>query len=467
MDEIVSRLLLILFLIGINAFFVTAEFSIIAVRRSRIHQLVEAGDRPAQAVQFLQRRLDRLLATTQLGITLASLTLGWLGENTLARILHMLFSRPGITTDGLPLLAHGLAIPLAFIAIAYLQIVLGELCPKSWALLYAEQLSRALAPPIQVIARCLSPFLGILNRSTRGLLRLGGAEISYHRWAQRLTPEELQLIISTEGESSGLNSHERTLLNNLFSLGNSLAQSIMVPRSQLVVLPETATFETLLEAITQTGHVCFPVKGDSLDDIRGVIDFQDLAKPLQQGQLHPTTSLGSWIKPVRFFPETTPLTDLLVTMQQTKLKAVMIVDEFGGTAGLVTLEDLMIEIVGDEPAEEGDNPLLLQRLDAQTFLVAARMSVAEVNDLLGLQLPLTDQYQTLGGFLLYTWQRIPNPGDSLEYGPLSFTVVTASGPKLETIRIHRSLVNSVVAAPLPPGPSTVLTTAAPPLTLPQ
>ncbi|BFM40652.1 hemolysin family protein [Synechocystis sp. LKSZ1] len=460
MDEIVSRLFLILLLIGINAFFVTAEFSIIAVRRSRINQLVEAGDRPARSVQFLQRRLDRLLSTTQLGITLASLTLGWLGENTLALIFQKFFSGPGSLAPGLTVLTHGLAIPITFVAIAYLQIVLGELCPKSWALLYAEQLSRALAPLIQGIARVISPFLGILNYSTQVLLRLGGAEISHHRWAQRLTPEELQLIISTEGESSGLNSHERTLLKNLFSLGNSLAQSIMVPRSQLVVLPETATLQDLLAAITQTGHACFPVKGESLDDIQGVIDFHDLAKPLHQGQLSPTSPLRAWVKPVRFFPETTPLTELLVTMQQTQLKAVIIVDEFGGTAGLVTLEDLMTEIVGDESAEEGDNPLLLQRLDAQTLLVEARITVAEANKILGLQLPLTDEYQTLGGFLLYTWQRIPNPGESLEYGPLTFTVVTASGPKLETIRIHRSLVSRVTKAPTSlESPSTSLASA--------
>jgi CBS domain containing-hemolysin-like protein len=457
MDEIVSRFLLILGLIGINAFFVTAEFSIIAVRRSRINQLVEAGDRPARSVQFLQRRLDRLLSITQLGITLASLTLGWLGENTLALIFQKFFSGPGSPSPGLTFLAHGLAIPLTFVAIAYLQIVLGELCPKSWALLYAEPLSRALAPPIQTLARLVAPFLDILNHSTQTLLRLGGAETGHHRWAQRLTPEELQLIISTEGESSGLNSHERTLLKNLFSLGDSLAQSIMVPRSQLVVLPETATLQDFLAAMTQTGHPCFPVKGDSLDDIRGVLDFQDLAQPLYQGQLEPATPLRAWIKPIRFFPEATPLTDLLVIMHQTQLKVVIIVDEFGGTAGLVTLADLMTEIVGNEAAEEGDDPLLLQRLDAQTFLVNAQISVAEVNEVLGLQLPLTDEYQTLAGFLLYTWQRIPHPGDSLEYGPLSFTVVTASGPKLETIRIYRSLVRH------PSPPQTPLASAPSPL----
>lgn len=436
-QDILLRLLSIVLLIAINAFFVTAEFSIVSVRRSRISQLVEAGDIQAQTVQSLQRSIDRLLSTTQLGITLSSLALGWISERTMAVSLEFFLARLPFPPAIDRAISHGLAIPIAFFTIAYLQIVLGELCPKSIALLYSEQLARFLGPPVGAIARVFNPFIWILNRSTRCLLRIFGIKHSDRGWYTRVTPEELQLIIATEVESTGLEEKERELLQNVFEFGDVTAVEVMVPRTHLIAIADRATFTALLNEVTTTGHSRYPVKGESLDDIRGIIDFKDLALPLSQGQLQPDTPIHPWIKPVRFVPETTLLGELLCVMQRSHLQMVVVVDEFGGTSGLVTLQDLVAEIIGSDREGANAETVALQTIDEQTYLVQAQMNLEEVNELLSLDLPLADEYQTLGGFLIHQWQKIPAQGETLLYENLEFTVTSAQGPRLTLIRIHQ------------------------------
>ncbi|WP_349262703.1 hemolysin family protein [Allocoleopsis sp.] len=431
------RLLSVLLLIAINAFFVTAEFSMVSVRRSRINQLADAGDVQAQTVQSLQRSIERLLSTTQIGITLSSLALGWIGETTMAVLVASGIAQLPLPPGVSQVMAHSLAIPITFFLIAYLQIVLGELCPKSVALLYSEQLARFLGPPSLAIARFFNPFIWILNQSTRLLLRLVGVQYTGQGWYNRVTPEELQLIITTERESTGLEAEERELLNNVFEFGEVEAVEVMVPRTSIAAIPYTATFQTLLAEIAQTGHSRYPVMGESLDDIQGIIYFKELAEPLSQRQLTPETPIQQWIRPARFVPESMPLSELLPLMQRSHLAMVMVVDEFGGTAGLVTLKDLIAEIIGDNPEPESTEELPVQILDEHTFLVQAQMDLEEVNELLDLNLPLADEYQTLGGFLLYQFQKIPVQGETLLYKNLDLTVVSAEGPRLHQIRIQR------------------------------
>lgn len=446
-QDIGLRLFSVVLLIAINAFFVTAEFAMVSVRRSRINQLVESGDVQAQTVQSLQRSIERLLSTTQLGITLSSLALGWIGENTMAVLAIRAIAHLPLPIALVESLAHSLAIPLAFFLIAYLQIVLGELCPKSVALLYSEQLARILGPPSLVISRIFNPFIWILNQSTRCLLRLVGIQYAGQSWYNRVTPEELQLIISRERESSGLEAEERALLKNVFEFGEVLAQEVMVPRISIHSLDYTATLVTLLEAVATTGHSRYPAVGESLDDIRGIIDLKELASPLVQGQVTLKTSIQPWIHPVRFVPEFTPLSELLPLMQRSRLEMVMIVDEFGGTAGLITLRDLIDEIIGCDSILSDPEELALQMLDEQTFLVQAQMNLEETNELLDLDLPCRDEYQTLGGFLLYQFQKIPAQGETLRYHNLDFTVISAEGPRLYQIRIHRRELGIDESAP--------------------
>ena len=441
-QDLLTRLILVFLLIVLNAFFVAAEFSLVSVRRTRVSQLVAAGDVPAQTVQSLQRSLDRLLSTTQLGITLSSLALGWIGESTMTVFVKKLLSFLPFSLNWQNLLSHGFSLCLAFLIVAYLQIVFGELYPKSLALIYAEPMARLLAAPIGVISRIFKPFIGILNQSTRFLLVLTRIpEVDLQR-SSRVTSEELQLIISMEGELTGLEAAERKILNNVFQFGEITASEIMVPHNRLIAISSTATFEELLLQVVNSGYSCYPVTGDSGDDIRGLIDFKDLALPLAEGQLNLTTPIKTWLKPVRFFPETTPLNELLTVMRESSLKMVIIVDEFGRTAGLLTLKDLIGEILGTFSPSDQSGILEYQILDESTFLVQAQMNLEDVNKALNLSLPLADEYQTLAGFILHHWQKIPRVGEQLYYQNLEFTIISKVGPRLEQIKIYRQQLSS-------------------------
>ncbi|QXE24776.1 hypothetical protein B6N60_03485 [Richelia sinica FACHB-800] len=420
----------------INAFFVTAEFSMVTVRRTRIHQLVQAGDIPAIAVEMLQRSIDRLLSTAQLGITLSSLALGWIGEGTIAVLVEAWLKTLPLPMKMSNVLTHSLSVPITFFLIAYLQIVLGELCPKSVAMLYSEQLARLLGPSVKAIVRFFSPFIWILNQSTRYLLRLFGVEYTGQSWRPPVTPEELQLIISTERESTGLEHTERELLNNVFEFGDVTAQNVMIPRTSIVALPTDATLQAFLDQMTATGHSRYPVIGESLDDIRGIVYFKDLAQPLAVGKLTLNTQIQPWIRSARFVPEQTPLSELLPTMQKEKPPMVIVVNEFGGTVGLVTIQDVIAEIIGSVGESESSDDLLIQMIDKQTFLVQAQINLEEVNEVLHINLPLMREYQTLGGFLLYQLQKIPAKGEIFHYQNLEFTIISVAGPRLHQIQIR-------------------------------
>ena len=428
---VMVRLLTIGALIILNAFFVAAEFSIVSVRRSRINQLASVGDIQAQTVQSLQRSIDRLLPTTQIGITLASLALGWIGEDTLALLLHRWLRQLPIPAS---VVSHGIALMVAFWSLAYLQIVLGELVPKSLALSYSEQTSRLLGPVSLTVARLFSPVVWVLNCSTQGLLRLVG--LSEQRQADgQLTSDELQMIISTPTAVLDLDQEEREILNNVFETRDFTVEDIMVPRTQIVALDDTATWQDLLNIVVETGYSQFPLIGDSLDNISGIIDFKSMAQPLAQGQLTLTTSVSSWMKAARVVPTDLPLSDLLSRMQRLNHSMMIVVDDYGGTAGLVTWADVTAELIGDE---DGIAPGDIVYLDDQSVLLPAQMEIDIVNKQFALSLPTTEDYQTLAGFVIHALQKIPEAGEQLNYGDdLIFTVKTVKGPKLEQIQITR------------------------------
>jgi CBS domain containing-hemolysin-like protein len=433
--EVLSRLLSVLLLIAINAFFVTAEYSMVTVRRSRINQLVEAGDVPAITVQSLIHSIERLLSTMQLGITLSSLALGWIGEDTIAVLIRMSIGYLPLPIYIKSAIAHSASISIVtFFLLAYLQIVLGEILPKSVALVYSEQLARSLGPPSLLISRLFNPFVSFLNQSTRSLLQLAGIE--YERTHQPVTPQELQLIIATSSESSGLEAEERELLNNVFEFGEVWVEEVMVPRPSIVALPKTATFQTLLSEMAISNHSRYPVTGDSFDDIIGIIGFKQLAKPLAEGLLSPDTPIVTWISAVRFVPEMMLLGELLPLMQSSSEEIAIVVDEFGGISGLVTLRDLIAEIIGRTYESPDSKEIALQVLDDRTFLAQAQLNVDDVNQILNLDLQVTDEYQTIGGFLSYQLQRMPAVGEVWRCENAELTVVSVCGPRLDQIQIQ-------------------------------
>jgi CBS domain containing-hemolysin-like protein len=451
--ELVARCLAILLLIAINAFFVMAEFAVVSVRRSRISQLVDAGDVQARIVQELQDSLDRLLSTTQLGITLSSLALGWISERVMAQVVHNWILSLPLPADWRAMASHSLAIPIAFFSIAYLQIVLGELCPKSVALLHAEEIARFVAPFSVAIARLFNPFIWVLNQSTWFLLRLGGIRYTGQGWYNQVSSEELQLIIATSTASSGLEEEERELLTNVFEFGEVRADEIMVRRPQMLAIDQFTTVRSLLEEVARSRHSRYIAFDESLDDIVGIVQLKDLAEPLVSGDLTLDQPIAAWLQPVKFVPESTPLDELLTLMQKSGQHMAVVVDEFGSTAGLVTLQDLISQIIGETPEHGSAEDPDIQWLDANTCIVQAQLDVEEINDRLNLELPVTDEYRSLGGLLFYQWQRIPIVGETLQYGDCELTLISADGPQLQEVRIHR-LDPTTVSLPHADWPST-------------
>jgi CBS domain containing-hemolysin-like protein len=423
-------------LIAIDAFFVIAEFSILSVRRSRITQLVAAGDDRAKQVQKLQRGIERLLSTTQVGISLSTLAIGWIGERAIAQIFAQWLESNS--------LAHSLAIPVTFFLLAYLQIVFGELIPKSIALTYAEQIARFLGAPSLAIARIFSPLIWVLDRSTKLCLRLVGIKYRYEdrddlwsAFGNRVTFKELQAMVSTERESSGLALEQREVLTKVLEFADKIATDVMIPSTQIVTIPQTATCQTLLIKIATTGYCRYPVTDTSLNKIVGVVSFKDFVPLLAQGKPAGQIPIHKWIQPVEFVAESTPVSVVLQQMQQFDRHMTIVIDEFGNTAGLITRQDAISELIGINVTPDRQNQLF-QKLADGTFLIQAQINIEDLNAQLNIDLPLADDYQTLGGFLLNKLQHFPQAGESLDYRDWNFTVVSTVGPRIDRVRVRGS-----------------------------
>jgi CBS domain containing-hemolysin-like protein len=425
-SDIGWRLLLVFGLIAIDAFFVIAEFSILSVRRSRITQLVAAGDDRAKQVQNLQRGIERLLSTTQVGISLSTLALGWIGERAIAQIIAQWLESV--------FLAHSLAIPITFVLLAYLQIVFGELIPKSIALTYSEQIARFLGTPSLTIARIFSPLIWVLDRSTKLCLRLVGIKYRYED-RDRVTFKELQAMVSTERESSGLALEQREVLTKVLEFADKIATDVMIPSTQIVTVPQTATCQTLLIKIATTGYCRYPVTDTSPNKIVGVVSFKDFVPLLAQGKPPGQIPIQKWIQPVEFVAESTPVSVVLQQMQQFDRHMTIVIDEFGNTAGLITRQDAISEMIGINVTPERQNQLY-QKLADGTFLIQAQINIEDLNAQLNINLPLADDYQTLGGFLLNKLQHFPQTGESLDYRDWNFTVVSTVGARIDRVRVR-------------------------------
>jgi CBS domain containing-hemolysin-like protein len=432
-SEIALRLAVVLILIAINGFFVTAEFAVVSVRRSRINQLVVDGDLRSRSVQRLQNQIDRLLSTTQLGITLSSLALGWLGERTVLQFIGPLFSSWFGQSHAAK--AHFLAIVCTFVLLAYLQIVLGELIPKSLALIYAERIARLLAAPSLVIAKVFQPLIWVLNQSTNLILRTFGINDNRHNRHQ-LSSQELQLLIATERESIGLQSNQRHIIDKVFALNTVTLTEVMVPKPQMETVPMDATWRMILDRVAITNFSRYPVTGRSSDEIVGTIHFRDLAKPFAAGYINLDSSIKSCIRPLNLYFESASIDEVLLPMQAAGIAMAMVVNEYGGIVGLVTRKDVIAEILGKQK-EDYPRPEPIVSAGKDTFLVQAQISVSDLNESLQINLPLTEEYQTLGGFLLYKWQQMPILGEPYRYQNLEFTVSSMDGNRLDRVRVHR------------------------------
>jgi magnesium and cobalt exporter, CNNM family len=442
--SLVWRLVVVVLLVATNAFFVAAEFALVASRRTRLEALIRRGDRKAMVAKRAIQSLTRYISGTQLGITLTSLGLGWVGEPTLAAALVGLFNA---LPDPLPgILAHGVAVGVAFALITFLHVVLGELTPKALALLYPETLSRWLTPPLMLFTGATKPFIWILNSSANGLLHFFGARPPSER--ERVhSPEEIRMLVEQSRARGSLEPSDARMLEGVFEFSEKTAREVMTPRTQIVALPAELSLAAAADRVAATGRSRYPVYRQSLDDIAGTVHAKAILAGLRAaGGGGADAAVQTVMQPAFFVPGTREVEDVLADMKRQKVHLAIVLDEFGGTAGLVTMEDLLEEIVGqiyDEYDRPPAAPPLARRAaggggpsgagDAAP-VIAGATEIKDVNEAYGLALDEGD-YTTIGGLLFGALGRLPKVGDQVKLPGAMFEVLEMDGRRVGKIRV--------------------------------
>ncbi|ABS20877.1 hemolysin family protein [Bacillus cytotoxicus] len=427
----ILKLLMVAILIALTAFFVAVEFAIIKVRSSRIDQLVIEKRRGALAAKKVTSNLDEYLSACQLGITITALGLGWLGEPTVKHMLEPLFLRMNISSVA----ASTVSFIIAFAVITFLHVVAGELAPKTFAIQKAEKVSLLLSQPLIYFYRIMYPFIWALNGSSRFVTGIFGLQpASEHDVVH--SEEELRLILSESYERGEINQAEFKYVNNIFEFDNRLAKEIMVPRTEIVGLYEDEPFETHIQIIRQEKYTRYPVFGEDKDEIIGMVNVKDLFIRYMDGGREEECSITPYTRPVIEVLENIPIHDLLLQMQKRRIPMAVLYDEYGGTAGIVTLEDILEEIVGEirDEYDEDEYPPI-EHISETWKIVDGKVRISEVNDLFGLQL-LANDVDTIGGWIMMQKQTITE-GDYIETNGLVFKVLEKDMHQIKRVEIMR------------------------------
>ncbi|PYO99386.1 MAG: HlyC/CorC family transporter [Gemmatimonadetes bacterium] len=427
------RLLAVVMLVLANAFFVAAEFALVAARRTRIEAMVRRGDRRARTVQTALQDLYRQLSAAQLGITVASILLGYVAEDTVAHLFRDWFAA---LPSALQFLTRGgVASTVAVAVVSFLHVVFGEQAPKAWAITHPERTSRWIAAPLIFFSRITRPFTDLLNWSAHRVVRLLGLRGTTAELERIHSPEEIRMLVKQSQERGKLDADDALLLQGVFEFSEKSAREVMTPRTEMVALPVDLTLEEAADQVAVAGRSRYPVYGESLDDILGVVHAKDILAGLRSLK---GGGLRAVLRPAMFVPGTREVEDVLADMKRQKIHLAIVLDEFGGTAGLVTMEDLLEEIVG-QIYDEYDRPSGDSRPTPPAGtapVITGSTPIREVNVAFGLELDEQD-YTTIGGFLFGALGRLPKPGDQVAVKGALFEIVEMEGRRVGAVRVVR------------------------------
>jgi CBS domain containing-hemolysin-like protein len=431
---IITNIVSIAILIALTAFFVASEFAVVKIRSSRIDQLLAEGVPKAKAAKKVISNLDEYLSACQLGITITSLGLGWLGEPTVEMLLHPLFERLQLQEP----FSHILSFIIAFSVITFLHVVIGELAPKTFAIQKAEEITLLFSPTLILFNKVMFPFIWTLNHSARVVVGLFGLKpVSEHELAH--SEEELRIILSESYESGEINQSEYKYVNKIFEFDNRLAKEIMVPRMEMVCLAKEATMNEILETVKEERYTRYPVIDGDKDNILGIVNIKEILTDCIQQKCEGEEPVLPYLKPVIRVLETIPIHDLLLKMQKARSHMAILSDEYGGTAGLVTAEDILEEIVGEIRDEfDTDELPLIQKFGNEQYILDGKVLISEVNDLLGTSLE-EDDVDTIGGWFL-TQKYDVQKGDSIESDGYQFKISEIEGHHILYIEAGKALV---------------------------
>ena len=391
----IFNLVIIAILIALTAFFVTSEFAIVKIRSSRIDQLIEEGNSKAVSAKKVISNLDEYLSACQLGITITALGLGWIGESTIEHMLSPLFLILNISESATQILAVG----IAFAIITFLHVVVGELAPKTLAIQKAELITLLVSRPLILFYKIMYPFIWVLNGSARIVSSMFGLKpVSENEIAH--TEEELRIILSESYKSGEINQSEFKYVNKIFEFDNRIAKEIMVPRTEMVSLSKDDSLETFLQVLREEKFTRYPVIDGDKDHIIGLINIKEVMTDLIGNEQLSSQTLENYTRPIIRVIETIPIHDLLVKMQKDRVHLAILMDEYGGTSGLVTVEDILEEIVGEIRDEfDMDEIPEIRKVKENHYIIDSKVLVSEINDLLGIDINEED-IDTIGGWIL-------------------------------------------------------------------
>ena len=414
----------------LNGFFVGAEFALVRSRRTRLEAMSRTGDRMAALALRATSNIPSLLSASQLGVTLASLGLGYVAQSSLAGTVDSLLSR--LPTPIELSLRLGLAATIALTVVTYLHVVFGEIAPKAITLRHPEQLARWLVPPLMLWAVFTAPFTAILVRSAQLVLRAFGQRGEFNSEDSVHSPEELRLLVEQSQERGALERQDAALIEGVFEFSEKNAREVMTPRTDIVALPTEATLAETVATINESGFSRYPVYDDTIDNIIGIVIAKDLLKI--DRDLPDVFTPRAIMRPVHVVPGSREVEEVLADFKRLKEHMAVVLDEYGGTAGLVTMEDLLEEIVG-EILDESDEPEeTAPPTRAGEIVVPGSTHVGELNDRYSLTIP-EDDYTTIGGFVFGALGRLPSVGDRVSAGGATLTVREMDGRRVESLAV--------------------------------
>ncbi|WP_259404414.1 hemolysin family protein [Hymenobacter sp. HSC-4F20] len=427
-------------LVVANGFFVAAEFALVKVRLSQMEIRAQDGNRFAKLTLRLLHKLDAYLSATQLGITIASLLLGWVGEKVVVEIVLAIIHALGyqISDAG----AHSIAIPISFGLITLLHIVFGELVPKSLAIQRAEATSMVVAGPLQFFYYLTFPIIWVMNSISNAILRLIGiAPASEH---EVHTTEELRLLLDQSKQGGELQDSEHELIENVFQFNDRMVKQIMVPRTKLSAIDVNTPQEAILETVYNEGYSRIPVYEGNIDNIVGILYVKDLLQIIRRQEL---IELAKIMRPAYFVPETKKINRLLRQFQRKHTHMAIVSDEFGGVSGIVTIEDIMEELVGEIQDEYDNEVPVVEKVSEQEYRVNTATPIPDANEYLPYPLPEGDDYETVGGLLNVIYGNIPEVGDVAVLDNYEFRVLKRSRRAVELVQLRVTTEEETEATP--------------------
>ncbi|MGB9770605.1 MAG: hemolysin family protein [Candidatus Kapaibacteriota bacterium] len=424
------NIIVTLIFVSLNAFFVAAEFAIVKVRSTQIEIKAKSGSFSAKVAKHLISHLNEYLSACQLGITIASLGLGWIGEPVVSKIILATFSFLGVELA--PATAHRVALPTAFILITILHIVFGELAPKSLAIVKAEKTTLLVAVPLKTFYLIFKPFIWTLNEMANLSLRLLG--INIREVYDTHTEDEIREILKFSQKSGTIEPTKEKLLLNVFDFTQITVKQVMVPRNKIVAIDKAMTFEEILYKFQTEGYSRLPVYDASIDDIIGIIYAKDFLQIIAQENKQ-NFNIEKLLRKPLFVKEDQKIQDILRLMQKDKVHLAIVIDDFGGTAGLITIEDILEELVGEIQDEFDEEQPLIKKLNDKEYEILAETTIDDIKDAINIDLPKSKEYASIGGLISFTAGRIPQPKERFFFDKFYIEVLSATERKVNKVRL--------------------------------